>query len=198
MNQKAKVMACSPRLLPALLCLGLSILVTGCVISQAPNVVGLVPEVPPPIKTNLIIIGPVVLKLSSPPKVGSLQPVLRWEAFPRSKDHEADKEGIIGQVTEVRYDLKVWETPDPFVGELKPIYAQTGLTTPSHQIDVQLKPSTQYMWTIRARFLLNGQLRITDWGQEVIRQRTHGGKGFFSRDVSHDFFGYYRFFTPSG
>ena len=188
----------SPRLFPVLLCLALLILVTGCVISQVPNVVGLVPLDPPPIKTTGVIIVPVFITLTFPPQnVGSLQPVLRWEEFPSSKDRGADREGIIGQITKITYDLRVWEIPAPFVGELKPIYARTGLLTSSHQIDVSLKPSTQYMWTIRARFLLNGQPRITDWGKESTWSKILGGGGF-SRDVKHDFFDYYRFSTPSG
>lgn len=189
----------STPLFPVLLYLAFPILVTGCISSTAPHVHALVPLDPPPIRTDLVFIGPLPVEATYPPHtVSALQPVLRWEAFPRSKDREADREGIIGQVTEVTYDLRVWETPGSFIRERKPIYAQTGLIRPEHKIDVQLKPSTQYMWTIRARFLLNGQPRITDWGQERIWFKHLGGGGFFSRDVDHDFFGYYRFFTPSG
>lgn len=184
-----------------LLCLGFPILATGCVITRTPNVVGLAPLDPPPIKRTLVIIFPIFAFRAHPPHtVDSLRPVLSWEAFPRSIDREADREEIVGQITEVAYDLRVWETSGPSVGELKLIYTRTGLTTPFYQSDVPLRPSTLYLWTIRARFLLRGQPRITEWGQELLWWRTlgQGVQGGFGRDVSHDFFGYYRFFTPSG
>jgi hypothetical protein len=202
-------MRCFKRLVRVLLCLSFPILVTGCPhISKEPYGGGLAP--------------------SNPPNWGegksrtadSLQPLLRWEAFPRSKDREADREGIVEQITEVTYDLKVWETPHRvtsprvrrgpkgvitevqeeapgrFDGELEPIYVRTGLTTPSHRVDLLLKPATYYMWTIRARFLLEGQPRVTEWGQSIEGLRSRG-QGGFRRDVWHYFFGYYHFITPS-
>jgi hypothetical protein len=194
-------MRCSARVFLVLLCLGFPLLATGCVITRAPNVVGLGPLDPPPIKRTLVIIFPIFASMAHPPHtVESLRPVLRWETFPRLKDREADREEVVGQITEVTYDLRVWETSEPSVGELKLIYTRTGLTTPFYQSDVPLRPSTLYLWTIRARFLLRGQPRITEWGQELIWWRTlgQGAGGGFGRDVSHDFFGSYRFFTPSG
>jgi hypothetical protein len=197
----------SARWFRVLLCLGFPILLTGCRFeSKGPYGGGLAPLDPP---------------LEGYHTVDSVQPLLRWEAFPRSKDREADREGIVGQITEVTYDLKVWETPHRvtsprvrrgpkgvitdvweeapgrFDGELNPIYARTGLTTPSHRIDLPLKPATYYMWTIRAHFLLKGQPRITEWGQEMI-WFMHRGQGGFKRDVEHEFFGQYQFITSSG
>lgn len=167
-------MRCSSRWFRVLLCLGFPILVTaGCPPrSEGPYGGGLAPLDPPTFH-----------------RVDSLQPLLRWEAFPRAKDRKADREGIVEQITEVTYDLRVWETPHRdlpprehrspkgvityvlpeapgrFDEELNPIYVRTGLTTPSHRIDLPLKPATYYMWTIRARFLLKGEPRITEWAK---------------------------------
>ncbi len=43
--------------------------------------------------------------------VDSLQPTLRWEAFPRPEDREADREGLLSRISDVTYDLKIWKAP---------------------------------------------------------------------------------------
>jgi hypothetical protein len=201
-------MRSAARWVQVLLCLGVLILATGCIerIELKGPYGGGLASLDPPLEQYRRFTH----------TVDSLQPLLGWEAFPRAKDREADREEIIRQITEVTYDLRVWETPhqnlpprqhrgpkgvitdvwdEPpglFEGELNPIYVRTGLSTPSHRIERPLKPATYYMWTIRARFLLKGQPRVTDWGQEITRgpreQRSY---------TEDEFFGYYRFVTPS-
>ena len=192
-----------------LLCLGVLILATGCIGGR--------PELKGPYGGGLASLDPPLEQYRSiAHTVDSLQPLLRWEAFPRAKDREADRERTVGHITEVTYDLRVWETPhryspprvrrgpkgvitdvrdEPpgrFDGERSPIYVRTGLTTPSHRIELPLKPATYYRWTIRARFLLNGQPRITDWGQE-IRLWPRIGRNL----TWEEFYGHYQFITPS-
>ncbi len=96
------------------------------------------------------------LYLDTPPgafvPVDSLQPTLRWESFPRSKDLEQK----IGQVENVVYQLRI-------LGK-EFTYARDDLREPCHRMDVPLKPSEKYLWTVRACFELKGENRCTVWG----------------------------------
>ena len=99
-------------------------------------------------------------------KLDSVQPTLRWESFPRPQDHEADKEGLLSRIRNVTYDLKIWRADEKsaieYPAEL--VYSRRGLPEPWHKLEDPLKPSTKYFWTVRARFELDGQTRITEWG----------------------------------
>jgi len=186
-------------------------ILSGCTLK--PRVVGLVAVEPRPLIGEYAFLGPIYMERWKIDKVDSIQPVFRWEAFPNMKPSESGGEDIASQIKDVTYDLKVWEiggerTGDLFVAPSKPwyffgpgsepIYSQTGLTEPVHQIAVRLKPSTLYVWTVRARFLLAGQPRVTDWGQSFVKSLHRGGDSAFSRDIDDDFYGYYMFVTPSG
>lgn len=99
-------------------------------------------------------------------KVDSLRPTLRWEPFPRPEDHKAGREGLVSGIGDVTYDLKIWEAyeegPVEYPAEL--VYSRRELREPWHKLEEPLKPSTKYFWTIRARFELHGQARVTEWG----------------------------------
>ncbi len=124
---------------------------------------GLKPEYPP------VGGGPVFTD------VDSLQPIFRWQSFPRQEDLKADHEGVLSRVTAVTYDLNILGKKGYGPGEL--IYSRTGLPEPAHMVETPLEPSTRYFWTVRARFTLNGHLRVTEWGEQAGS--------------------YYRFETPS-
>lgn len=99
-------------------------------------------------------------------KVDSLQPTLRWEVFPRSQDRGADREGLLGRIGNVTYDVKIWradvEGRIEYPAEVA--YSRRGLQEPWHKIEEPLKPSTKYFWSIRARFELDGHPKVTQWG----------------------------------
>lgn len=95
-------------------------------------------------------------------EVDSLQPTLRWEAFPRPEDLKADKAGRLATVRKPTYELRIWRAEDYFPAEL--VYARSGLAEPVHTVETVLAPNTRYLWTIRARFELNGEPRVTEWG----------------------------------
>lgn len=84
--------------------------------------------------------------------VDSLQPTLRWESFPRSKDQESK----IGNVSNVNYQLRI--SAEGFG------YTRDDLKEPYHRIETPLAPSKKYFWTVRACFELNGENRCTVWG----------------------------------
>ena len=140
------------RLRPGFWCLGLLLLVGAC----APGaVIGLRPEYPP--------IGELYRDTAYDfVEVDSLQPTFRWEAFPRERDRAANKE-ILSGLTDVTYDLQIWRVETTFQYPAERVYAKRGLTATSHRIEQPLAPATTYSWTVRARFQVNGEPRVTEW-----------------------------------
>lgn len=145
-----------------LFCLAIGIGVAGCAASFS----GLRPEDPKPNSFS----GPNTFS-----KVDSLQPTLRWEAFPRLQDREANPEGVLSRISNVTYELKIWRVKanndffkfGPYVSSDNVsdlVYERRGLTEPYHKVEHPLEPSTYYFWTIRARFELDGQPGIIQWG----------------------------------
>ncbi len=43
------------------------------------------------------------------------------------------------------------------------VYSRQGLPEPGHKIEAPLEPVTEYFWSVRARFELDGQTRVTPW-----------------------------------
>lgn len=127
-------------------------------------------------------------------EVDSLQPTLSWEAFPRPIDLAVDKEGVQGRVSNVTYDLRIWradeESPREYPAEI--VYERRGLREPWHTIEQPLKPSFMYFWSIRARFELDGQPRVTQWGVTEHPQCSQLGRLPIVPNPLH-----YRFRTPS-
>ena len=84
----------------------------------------------------------------SPDRMGSLTPTLRWERF---------------EVKQVTYDLKIWESKESraVVGEI--VYERKGLTENVHTLETPLKSANIYTWSVRARFVEDGKVRVTEW-----------------------------------
>jgi hypothetical protein len=111
-----------------------------------------------------------------------LAPLLSWKSFPRESDVSVVPEEM-KRVKNVRYELLVGsggngETPDVF-------YHAEGLAETSHRVPLRLEPNTRYFWSVRARFVLDGRMRVTDWATYCPfgRQLVVGS-------------GIYRFYTP--
>ena len=130
-------------------------------------------------------------------KVDSLRPTFQWEAFPREKDLKSDSAGILTRVGEITYDLKIWKGHNGYPEELvydrqgvsapervieitetqvastvlgqseqAPIVSKERIV--EHTIETLLEPSTEYFWSVRSRFKLDGQTRITKWSYSRI------------------------------
>ena len=95
-------------------------------------------------------------------EVDSLRPTLRWESFPRSQDLREDKEGMLYLIKNVIYDLKIWSAEGDYPYAI--ICSKQGLREPYYRLEEPLKPCSKYFWTIRARFEIDGKLRVTEWG----------------------------------
>ena len=137
------------QLLLGLLCLALT---SGC---GGMPMAGLHPEYPPAEKGTFALWTDYV-------KVDSLQPMLRWQPFPRPEDIKADKSGNLNRIQEISYEVRVWKTITGSSGEL--VYARSGLRFAHHQLEEPLEPATKYLWSVRARFVLDGSPRVTEWG----------------------------------
>ncbi len=188
----------SRRYIIGLLCFLASIMASGCAHEAA--VVGLRPEYPKNLISSSLITASPEIKFV---RVESLQPTLRWEAFPRQQDREADNEGPLSRIGTVTYELKIWRSSDgykPTPSDL--VYSRQGLVQPSHRIDQPLQPKTKYHWSVRACFELDGQPRVTEWGlskEPPVFPLGRAGTIPFPprRSASIPNPNYYRFKTPS-
>jgi hypothetical protein len=134
---------------------------------------GLVAEAPPH-KAGMF-------KPLDPPRVDSLRPSFRWQAFPRDVDLVADPEAM-GRVEHVRYDLLISEVYEGTAGDV--VYRRDELPSNEHTIEIELAPSQGYFWTVRARFQLDGREFVTEWAQRA-------GLGFLAPTAAN-----YSFLTP--
>ena len=130
------------------------------------NVAGLKPIYPPPVRGDS---GGHFFE------VDSLRPTFRWESFPRPQDLRKDENGLLGRFQNVTYDLRIWRAQASFSPKAssarqtfpepshKPIYYRQGLPEPVHKIEEPLAPFTRYIWSVRARFEVDGGTRVIPW-----------------------------------
>jgi len=97
--------------------------------------------------------------VSSP--MDSLQPVLEWEPFPGEAYRKADREGALGGVSDVTYELIILK--DENGRTPVEVYRRTGLTDSSHTVKTPLEPGTEYLWSVRAWYRLDGKPGRTQW-----------------------------------
>ena len=116
---------------------------------------GLQPEYPPAERERFKLWGKFI-------RVESLQPTLRWQQLPRPHHGQSDPDGYLERITDVNYQLRVWKTDNGFSGRL--VYARDGLQEPFHQLEQPLEPLAKYLWSVRARFLLDGRPSVSEWG----------------------------------
>jgi hypothetical protein len=132
-------------------------------------------------------------------EVDSLQPLFRWEPFPRPRDQIPSNAAVLAQISDVTYDLKIWEATGDFPERL--VYDITGLHDPQYRPTLPLKEMKEYFWTIRARYKLEGRSQVTRWafssipanGPAEYPQRRIGGSCDLDAIPSTY---YFRFITP--
>ncbi len=96
------------------------------------------------------------------PIVESRQPTLAWEAFPREGDIKSDAGPPLSGISDIRYDLRVWQA----AAEMPPrlVYERRDLTATFHTLEQPLSPASRYYWSARSRFNLGGGVHGTKWG----------------------------------
>jgi hypothetical protein len=125
--------------------------------------------------------------------VESLQPVLRWEAFPTARDYRIDRDGWPYRAQNIRYDIQIFHAAEDYPGTL--IYRRKDLPERWHQVEERLTPATRYFWTVRARFELGGEPRVTEWGCILPAEPTLREMAYRTPRTPSPF--YYRFRTPA-
>jgi hypothetical protein len=160
----------------------LTVIATSACSTVAPSrVIGLRPESPPPGDvdgTSFVL-------------VETTRPTFRWESFPTRADAERDP-AWASRLKNVAYDLAVYRARRGAPAEV--VYSRQALPEPSHVIVEPLPAGARYFWTVRARFVIDGQVRVTEWS--VIQPRRVMPNGPVSRlpVVPSEF--YFRFETP--
>jgi hypothetical protein len=96
------------------------------------------------------------------PVLVTRQPTLEWESFPRVIDRQTRYAHLLNTVTNIRYDLRIWQTINNAPPQI--VYERRALTVPTHALDHPLAPATRHFWSIRARFEVNGRTQAIRWG----------------------------------
>ncbi len=99
--------------------------------------------------------------------VDSVRPTLRWERFPRAHDLTGG-DGRPVEITDVRYDIRVFDTAAPagdgiVLVPAQQVYGARDLPEAHHTVAGGLAACRDYFWTVRARFKLDGRVRVTEW-----------------------------------
>lgn len=127
--------------------------------------------------------------------VHSLQPMLEWEPFPRPRDRRPENASLLGRISEVSYDLKVWEVSAGYPQRL--VIDRAGLAWQQYRPDVPLQPDTRYFWTFRARYRLDGMPHVTRWAFSSVPATAEGMPPGGSCDLDDiPVTNYFRFVTP--
>lgn len=88
-----------------------------------------------------------------------------WEAFPRERDYASLPSG--SEISDIRYRLRVYRSPVKRVyftaAEADVVFEAGDISDVSFDLSEHLQPCTDYRWTVRAEFLLDGQPRVTEW-----------------------------------
>ena len=124
-------------------------------------------------------------------EVNSLTPEFRWERFPRPTDlafseykfsnvsyefriykaHRFLRHTFIEVVPIYPIIIPIWMTVDIWnASEL--VYSRESLLEPMHALESSLEPCTNYLWTVRARYELDGNIRVTEWAGTYPSDRT--------------------------
>lgn len=127
-------------------------------------------------------------------EIDSLRPVFRWGPFPGPDDLKADRQGMLDRIRNVTYDLRIWSAVNDMPSKV--IYSKTGLSQPSHKVETRLFSCEKYFWTVRAHFELNGEARVTKWGNSLAGILEDDVRSSMNRSsvIPHPLL--YRFQTP--
>ncbi len=88
-------------------------------------------------------------------RVDTSTPTLAWELVLLGGDEEGDWSGRVA-ATDAIYDLEVYL-------ENRLVYFSDGITATSHTVSEQLESCTEYRWSVRPAFLVDGKRRVGDW-----------------------------------
>jgi hypothetical protein len=100
---------------------------------------------------------------AAPPPAGHLasgpplRPTFQWP----SADPGLAGSRLTAAPGKPRYDFRLWRVVDGIPRDL--VASVDGLSEPRYPLSSDLDPASQYAWTQRARFQLDGKTRVSEW-----------------------------------
>ena len=88
-----------------------------------------------------------------PIRVETSTPSFSWQPVPETRNGET----LAVPAEALRYDFRVFDDG------LREVHRADDLVTPDYIMPAPLDAKAVYYWTVRARFELNGETRVTDW-----------------------------------
>ncbi len=102
------------------------------------------------------------------PEVDSLQPWFSWSAFPGVRSAPYSQAPFVevdpARVGDVGYDLRIWRLKES-AKEL--VYERYDIHENLHRVESPLQPGARYLWTVRARFEVDGEQRVSEWSMTL-------------------------------
>jgi hypothetical protein len=105
--------------------------------------------------------------------VSSLEPTFRWRDFPGEKVLKADFQRMLGRLSELRYDLRLYRLENER-RKARTILEKNNIPATEFKTTQPLAPGTEYVWSVRARFVLDAGERTTRWSGDWVGGNTRG------------------------
>ncbi len=108
-----------------------------------------------------------------PASVTSLEPHFRWREFPTEKVLTADFQGLLPALSLLRYDLRIYRLDDER-RTARIILEQNNIEATEFRMSQPLAPDTEYVWSVRARFVLYTGERTSRWSGDWVGGSVRG------------------------
>jgi hypothetical protein len=105
--------------------------------------------------------------------VSSLEPTFRWRDFPGENVLKADFQRMLGRLSELRYDLRLYRLENER-RKARTILEKNNIPATEFKTTQPLAPGTEYVWSVRARFVLDAGERTTRWSGDWVGGNTRG------------------------
>jgi len=105
--------------------------------------------------------------------VSSLEPTFRWRDFPGEKVLKADFQRKLDGLSELRYDLRIYRLENER-RNARTILEKNNISATEFKMTQPLAPGTEYVWSVRARFVLDTGERTTRWSGDWVGGNTRG------------------------
>jgi hypothetical protein len=108
-----------------------------------------------------------------PSAVSSLEPTFRWRSFPGEKVLKADFQRKLEGLSDLRYDLRIYRIENERT-RARTILEKNNIPAAEFETTQPLAPGTEYIWSVRARFVLDTGERTTRWSGDWVGGNVRG------------------------
>ena len=105
--------------------------------------------------------------------VSTLEPMFRWRAFPGEKVLEADFQRKLHQLSMLRYDLRIYRLENER-RRARMVIERNNIPATEYALTQPLAPGAEYVWSVRARFMLDTGERTTRWSGDWVGGNVRG------------------------